>query len=295
MAVQHEVRHAVEPPARAIAHRAHRRGLRRAAAVVVRRRHRDDRPPRGDLGEKLCLGRVVRDRREHADGEDRGREIGPAKEHAPHLFHHDRELHGSEPRSAVSLGCDEPRERHLGRQTLPDARLEAALGLHGRAHGGFARFLLEKSADGLPQLLVLFREREVHHRALGSGTSRHGTSLSARGSPGRPSTRSPRMLRMNLGRPALDRVRARAQELVLGDRELRPVALARRAAPLVTRLVDERVGADHVHAALPDPLVELGLRELARPSPPARDSRPFARRAPAGSSSAAAPSRSTGT
>src|SRR4029077_15606853 len=61
---------------------------------------------------------------------------------------------------------------------------------------------------------------------------------------------------------ALDRVRARAQELILGE-PLGRAALEAALAQLVARFERETVAAQYVDRELPQALVDLGLRELA--------------------------------
>src|SRR6185295_444257 len=99
----------------------------------------------------------------------------------------------------------------LGEQR-PGLGVVAALARHLRAHGELVAVLGEEGADRRAQLVVLFGERDFGRHDL--GTSFHATSLSARGSPGRPSTRSPRMLRMiSEVPPSLELARDRRKNL----------------------------------------------------------------------------------
>ena len=158
------------------------------------------RAPGRDLREQLLLGRRVGAQQQRVGREHRGSEVGRAEQRAAHLLHRDQQLDVAHARAAVRLGHDQAGEPELLGEQRPDLGVEAALARHLRAHGRLVGVLGEKRADRRAQLVVFFGEREIEcHRSLpryDRGTSFQGMSLSTRGSPGRPSTRSPRMLRM---------------------------------------------------------------------------------------------------
>src|SRR6202050_2788507 len=66
----------------------------------------------------------------------------------------------------------------------------------------------------------------------------------------------------HLGRAALDRVGARAQKLILRHSDTRLASARGWPPPRIAGLVDQRVGADHVHRAFPDPFVQFSLSEF---------------------------------
>src|SRR5205823_3601189 len=88
------------------------------------------------------------------------------------LLEHDAELDEREALTAVGFGDVQALEPELLRHLLPH-RLVVALGrLHQAPHLRRRRFRLHESADGLAELLLLLREREVHVSPSGSRLTR---------------------------------------------------------------------------------------------------------------------------
>ena len=107
----------------------------------------------------------------------------------PMLLEHDAELDEREALAAVLLGDRQALQAELVRHLRPDRRVVALGRLHEPAHLALGALRLEELPHGVAQLVLLFREREVHRGSF----SPWGDGLS--GLRGRPSTRSPMMLR----------------------------------------------------------------------------------------------------
>ena len=65
-------------------------------------------------------------------------------------------------RAAELLGDVQALQAHLLAHLRPHRRVEAVLGLHLLAHGGFGALGLEEGTDGLAQLFLFFGEGKVH-------------------------------------------------------------------------------------------------------------------------------------
>src|SRR5262249_43510550 len=84
----------------------------------------------------------------------------------PHLLEHDAELDEREALTAVGLGQVETLEAELLRHLLPDGFVVPLGRLHEAPHLRRRRLRLHEFADGLAELLLLLREREVHRFPL---------------------------------------------------------------------------------------------------------------------------------
>src|SRR4029079_19634021 len=91
-----------------------------------------------------------------------GGEVRRAEQDPAHLLEHDAELDEGEALAAVLLGDVEALEAELVRNLRPHRGVVALGGLHEPAHLGRGRLRLHELADGVAQLLLLFREGEVH-------------------------------------------------------------------------------------------------------------------------------------
>ena len=132
---------------------------------------------RGELRKNLVLGGFVGcefecTRREHGTPE-----IRSAKQRPAHLFCDDRELDHPQARAAVPLGNDQSDDPEFLGHAAPGRRVIALLAHHQLANAVLVRFLLEKIADGSPQLAVLVTEFEEHVPSFLYPDSSHANQL----------------------------------------------------------------------------------------------------------------------
>jgi len=217
-AVDHVAGGAVEHPVVALAARGDAR-VRGHPPALVEVGEREPQPARRHLRQPLLLlflgGRELQGgRAEHRRREQRHRE-----ETLAGLLDDEREFDEGGAGAAELLGDRQPEQAVLA-EFLPGCVVDAGVALHhltdppGGSPGG------EEVAQHASQLLLFvgLGERDGHgrHRRPPQlrGTSRHATFLSTRGSPGRPSTRSPRMFFMiSLVPPSIELARARRNAL----------------------------------------------------------------------------------
>src|SRR5437763_873367 len=204
-------------------------------AVRLGERERGDRLARRDAREQLALlsiGARVHDRvrRQH----DR-REVRRAQPDAPPPLEHDAELDEREALTAVGFGDVQALEPELLRHLLPH-RLVVALGrLHEASYLRRRRLRLHESADGLAELLLLLREREVHVSPSGSRLTRE---------PEHPLADD---VALDLARAGVDRLGPAHHE--------RALQLVERVFTAGLALDEQPVRAEHVHRDLPEPSV----------------------------------------
>ena len=177
--------------------------------ALDRHRHRAPRPARGadgqgggalaggDGGEELVLPGPEQQR-----GGDRGAEERDGRHGTAQLLGDDGDLAPRGARAAALLGHRQAGHADLLREPLPEVGVDRVLGVGAGEDGVPGRLLVDERADARPQVVLDVGVEEVAGGGRTSGKggahrgrSFHGTSLSARASAGRPSTRSAMTLR----------------------------------------------------------------------------------------------------
>ena len=131
-------------------------------AVRLGERERGDGLTGRDRGEQLVALRVGAGVDDRVRREAHGGEVRRAEQHASHLLEHDAELDEAEPLPAVGLRDVEALQPELLGHLGPDGGVVAVGRLHEAPDLGLGALGLQELADGVPQLVLLVREREVH-------------------------------------------------------------------------------------------------------------------------------------
>ena len=110
------------------------------------------------------LGVFVATVEQRVGGEHTAREVRGAQQRAAHFLKNDDLLDEAEALTTVFLGNGECLEAHLLGHLVPDGLVVALIGLHLFAHIVLGRLLLKEGAHELAELVLFFRESEVHER-----------------------------------------------------------------------------------------------------------------------------------
>ncbi len=166
------------------------RGGRHARRDAERHGHRGRRLSGCEPPQQVRSGRAAGQQRARRD--DRAAQVRHRGDRPAELLEDDGDLAPARPRSPGTGRDGEAGESHLAGELPPQLRIVRFRGLDPGQHRGRRAARAQQVAHRGAQLLLHLRVAQVHgHR----GRSFHGTSLSARGSTGSPSTRSAMMLR----------------------------------------------------------------------------------------------------
>jgi hypothetical protein len=147
-----------------------------------------DRPPGGEPPEQF----VVRAGQQGLRGHHRTGQIGHGRDRAPQLLQDDGGFAVRGTLAAPFLGHQQPGQAHLVGERLPQGEVVRRVRLGAGDHPRRIAVIREQIADRGAERLFLLRVEQIglrRHRAR----SFHATSLSVRGSAGRPRTRSATM------------------------------------------------------------------------------------------------------
>ncbi len=143
----------------------------------------------GPAGGQLSQQFLVAGGQQGLGGHDRAGEVGHGCDRSAQLLQDHGDLAGRGALAALRLGDQQAGEAHAVRECLPGREVVRGVGLGAGDDAGRVAVVGEQVPYGGPQRLFLLRVQQVGHRAR----SFHATSLSVRGSAGRPRTRSATM------------------------------------------------------------------------------------------------------
>ena len=161
-------------------------GVRGAGCGVQAHGERADHAPGRQALEQVPAVRAGQQRLGRDDG---ARQVRHGSDRAPQLLQDDRCFAVGRALAAPVLGDQQPGEAHAVGEGLPQGRVVRGVRLGAGEHGRRVAVVGEQVPDGGAERLFLLRVQKIAHRAR----SFQATSLSVRGSAGRPRTRSATM------------------------------------------------------------------------------------------------------